>query len=66
LSSIAIAGIATAGSAQAAGDSVAANGPLAALAPLEGTWTGSGTGFSTTVTYRWLLPGRAMEAVNEP
>jgi len=43
-----------------------AAGPLAALDLLTGTtWTAKGTGFQTTLTYRWLLEGRVLEAANE-
>lgn len=41
-------------------------GPLAMLAPLTSTpWTARGEGFGTTLAYRWLLPGRVLEATND-
>lgn len=40
-------------------------GPLAELDALTGTWTAAGNGFATTIAYRWLLPGRVLEAVND-
>ncbi len=39
--------------------------PLGELDVLVGTWHAEGSGFSTTLTYRWLLPGRMLEAVND-
>jgi hypothetical protein len=43
----------------------ALTGPLAALDVLTGTWTAKGSGFNTTLRYRWLLDGRVLEAANE-
>lgn len=40
-------------------------GPLAALEVMSGTWTADGQGFSTALTYRWLLPGSVLEASND-
>src|SRR5690554_5820927 len=43
----------------------ALTGPLAALDVFTGTWTAKGSGFDTTLRYRWLLDGRVLEAANE-
>jgi hypothetical protein len=41
-------------------------GPLAELDALAGrTWTAQGSGFSTTLRYRWLFEGRLLEGTNE-
>ena len=51
---------------------VAAQSDAAAATPLAhfealagGIWSAQGEGFSTTLTYRWLLPGSMLEASNE-
>lgn len=46
--------------------STAAAGPLDEFSALTGsTWIAQGTGFSTALSYRWLLSGRIIEATNE-
>jgi hypothetical protein len=40
-------------------------GQLAQLKALVGTWTAEGAGFSTTLTYRWLIEGSVLEGANE-
>lgn len=41
-------------------------GPLAQLSPLAGqSWVADGDGFTSTLTYRWLFAGRALEVTNE-
>lgn len=42
-----------------------ATSPLAPLNALTGTWSAQGDGFRTTLTYRWLLDSRVLEAVND-
>lgn len=55
----------------AATPATAQSGPAGAtpLAQFEvltgGTWSAQGDGFSTALTYRWLLPGSMLEASNE-
>lgn len=39
--------------------------PLAAFAPLIGSWLGTGTGFSTTLRYTWEIEGRVLGVSNE-
>jgi hypothetical protein len=54
------------GAAQSAPRADAVQGPLAMLAPLTAApWTLEGEGFSTTLAYRWLLPGSVLEATND-
>lgn len=43
----------------------AATEPLAAFAPLIGSWLGTGTGFSTTLRYTWEIEGRVLGVSNE-
>lgn len=44
----------------------AVTGPLAELDALtQATWHAQGSGFDTTLSYRWLLAGRLLEAANE-
>jgi hypothetical protein len=51
--------------AQQGGSDDLADGPMAAFDALVGDWIARGSGFSTSLSYRWLLPGTMFEAANE-